>query len=209
MNQWIPDRSLPVNLWNIVSAGGSCEIGPGVLLPNGKAFFAGGSGNYALYTPSGNTNLGAWTTFLFPNGLESADMPAAMMANGKILLILANNCNNAGCLGQTYYYYEYDYSVNQPAGAFTAVPAPTTNISSDQVPFMLDLPDGTVLLSTGGTPQLLVYQPVGSPPASGKPAITSISPNADASFHLVGTGLNGISKEPPLATTARWIPTIR
>jgi hypothetical protein len=30
--------------------------------------------------------------------------------------------------------------------------------------------------------------------AAGKPTITSITPNADSSFHLVGTGLNGISE---------------
>ena len=194
LNQWIPDQSLPISIWNTVPAGGSCEIGPGVTLPNGNVFFAGGNGNYALYTASGNTNFGSWATFPVTNGLESADMPGAMMANGKILLLMANNCNNGGCLNQTYYFYEYDYSVNPPAGTFTPVTAPTNNFAGGAAPFMLDLPDGTVLVSTGGFSRLIDYQPDGPPLAAGKPTITSITPNADSSFHLVGTGLNGISE---------------
>jgi hypothetical protein len=197
LNQWIADSNLQATIWNTVpplGGGGSAEIGPGFLLPNGHAFFAGGNNNYALYTPSGNTNAGTWEEFTFTNGLECADMPGAMMANGKILLVLANNCNNTGCLGQTYYYYEYDYSVNPPAGTFTPVTAPTNVVAHSQVPFMLDLPDGTVLFSTGGTSQLLVYKPDGPPLAAGKPAIISITTNADGSYHLVGIGLNGISE---------------
>jgi hypothetical protein len=59
---------------------------------------------------------------------------------------------------------------------------------------MLDLHDGTVLVSSGGKLQLNVYQPNGSPLAAGKPTITSIASNPDGSFHLAGTGLNGISE---------------
>ena len=58
---------------------------------------------------------------------------------------------------------------------------------------MLDLPDGTVLHSNFAS-QLFIYQPAGTPLAAGKPAITSITQNADASFHVVGTRLNGISE---------------
>ncbi len=58
---------------------------------------------------------------------------------------------------------------------------------------MLDLPDGTVLYSHFGD-QLYDYAPTGSPLASGQPAISSIQPNGDGSFHLTGTQLNGISE---------------
>jgi hypothetical protein len=193
LNQWIADGNLQVYLFNSVPApkGGSIEIGPALLLPNGNAFFAGGTGYYGIYTPSGNTNAGTWACFPITNGLESADEPGATMADGNLLLVLANNCNNAGC-GPPFYYYEYDYSVNPPAGAFIPEPAPTNTLGGDYVLFMLDLPDGTVLVSSGGNPQLNIYQPNGSPLAAAKPTITSITPNPDGSFHLVGTGLNGI-----------------
>jgi hypothetical protein len=56
------------------------EMGPGFVLPNGNAFFLGGSGHTALYTPSGDTNFGKWVVGPdIPNGLTAADAPAAMM----------------------------------------------------------------------------------------------------------------------------------
>ena len=58
---------------------------------------------------------------------------------------------------------------------------------------MLDLPDGTVLYSDFSS-QLYVYHPDGSPLAAGEPTITSITPNANGSYHLTGTLLNGISE---------------
>src|SRR5947209_10665631 len=59
---------------------------------------------------------------------------------------------------------------------------------------MLDLPDGNVLFISGqGTKQLYIYTPDGSPLPDGTPTISSISENADGSYHLVGTGLNGLS----------------
>lgn len=58
---------------------------------------------------------------------------------------------------------------------------------------MLDLPDGNVLYSHFGA-DVYVYTPVGAPLAAGKPIVTSVSPNGDGSFHVVGFGLNGISE---------------
>src|SRR5262249_55070654 len=90
------------------------------------------------------------------------------------------------------YFYEYDYTAN----TFTSVNGPTgltDNISGGgpYVASMLDLPDGTVLYEGSG---LYIYIPDGSPLAAGMPVITSITENSDGSYHLIGTGLNGISK---------------
>ena len=187
LNQWVSDSPVPVSVWN--TAGGGCEIGPAVTLPNGTALFMGGNGVNVIYTPSGNANPGAWAVAAAsPNNLEIADAPGAMMVNGKILCVLAANCGNGGCPAP-YYLYEYDYSVGA-GGSFTPV---LTNNSAYVAVALLDLPDGTVLASAY-TNLLHVYQPDGSPLAAGKPAITSITANADGSFHLAGTGLNGISE---------------
>jgi hypothetical protein len=56
---------------------------------------------------------------------------------------------------------------------------------------MLDLPDGSVLL-TGSNSQLYCYNPSGAPLAAGTPTISNISANADGSYTLTGTLLNGI-----------------
>ena len=36
------------------------EIGPAMLLADGTAFFIGGNGNTAIYTPSGDDTKGSW-----------------------------------------------------------------------------------------------------------------------------------------------------
>ena len=58
---------------------------------------------------------------------------------------------------------------------------------------MLDLPDGTVLYTSGGN-QLYVYKPDGVPLAVGKPAIASMTYNPGGTIHLTGTLFNGISQ---------------
>jgi len=60
---------------------------------------------------------------------------------------------------------------------------------------MLALPDGRVLYTNFGN-QLYTYSldTAPSPLAAGKPTITSITANANGSYHLIGTGLNGISE---------------
>ena len=164
---WVPDADLPVSIWNQnPPPGAQCcggdETGPALLLPNGRAFFAGGNGSNVLYTPSGNTSPGTWTAGpSTPNSLQAADSPGAMMVNGKVLLAVAAVCFNGGC-NAPWFFYEYDYSVGAN-GSFIEAPAPTGFPNPGfYIPFMLDLPDGTVLLS-GNAPQLYVYRPDGSP----------------------------------------------
>ena len=182
LNQWINDTSIPVSIYDT-----NYEMGPGMLLPNGKVFFVGATGNTVLYTPSGSTGMGTWTAGpVLPNSQVTGDAPAAAMVNGKVLYTTSSQV-----YGTPAYFYEYDPIAN----SFTQVNGPT-GTSLGQVTFamrMLDLPDGTVLLSDTSS-QLYVYQPSGSPLAAGKPAINALTTNGDGSFHLTGTLFNGISE---------------
>jgi alpha-tubulin suppressor-like RCC1 family protein len=120
-------------------------------------------------------------------GLGVADGPGAMLPEGKILFC----AGPATTYGGPANFFEFD-----PVGeTMTAVDGPTgvTFNASPYVISMLDLPDGTVLMSVAGS-QLYVYQPDGAPLAAGKPVITGISTNADGSLQLAGTLLNGISE---------------
>jgi hypothetical protein len=207
-NQWVPDANLPAPMYATLP-GFFGETGPGFLLPNGKAFFLGGAGHTAIYTPSGTNTPGSWVAGPnIPQGLVSADAPAAMMRNGKILCAVASppyvDGNGKAQFPAPTSFFEYDYA-NGPIGSFAQVNGPTdvTDSPSTYQTIMLDLPDGGVLYahvqqanlfygSFGN--QLYIYYPDGPSIPAGKPTITSVTQNGDGSYHLVGTKLNGISE---------------
>ncbi len=184
LNQWVVDGTVPVPMYGY---GG--ELGAGFLLPNGKVFYIGATNNTAIYTPTGTTNAGAWVAGPnIPNNLGAVDAPAAMMVNGNILCAVGTDTN----YGSVAYFYEYNYVTN----SFTQVTSPTGGSTAATSPYgltMLDLPDGTVLLSGFGT-QLYAYQPGGTVLTNGVPTILSVTTNLDGSFHVTGTLLNGISE---------------
>jgi hypothetical protein len=180
LNQWISDANVPVEIY------GDFEMGAGFMLADGQAFFLGGTGDTAFYTPSGTTNTGVWTAGpVMPDGMVAADAPASMMVNGKIL------CALTPTNGFPTSFYEYDPVAN----AFTSVDGPAGPLFysiSDEMR-MLDLPDGTILFVSDNS-QLYVYQPDGSALAAGQPVISTLSTNGDGSYHLTGKLFNGISE---------------
>jgi len=185
-NIWVSEPPVPVDMYN---NGG--ELGSGHLLPNGKVFWLGGTGNTVIYTPTGNTNPGSWVAGpVIPNGSGANDAPAAMMANGKILCAC---CDSTTSFGTKTLFYEYDYTTN----SFTQIPDPnhTADLSDPTQAFatsMLDLPNGSVLYCGAGG-KIYIYTPDGTQLTAGKPVITSVAKNADGSYHLIGTGLTGLS----------------
>jgi hypothetical protein len=182
---WTNDANTTVAMYNFAQ-----EIGPGLLLPDGRAWFMGGVGHTAFYTPSGNNNPGSWTACPdLPSPNVGWDNPGAMLVTGKVLIPVANSLNPT-----TFKYLEFDPNANPLTTANAFTPAgdywgDTSGISH----IMLNLPDGTVLLSNG-TSTLHIYRPDGNPISSGKPTISNIKVNADGSYHLTGTKLNGISQ---------------
>jgi fibronectin type 3 domain-containing protein len=192
LNEWVSDGSVPVAMYDS-SLG---ELGSGHLLPNGNVFYLGSTTNTAIYTPGSTaTSAGSWVagpTMVFgTNQLGQSDAPSAMMVNGKILCCLGPSATYNGPCS----FYEYDYTLN----AFIPVSAPgggsTLGNTAPLGTSMLDLPDGTVLFVDGqNAGSLYVYTPDGTPLPAGQPAINSISQNRDGSYHLTGTGLNGISE---------------
>ena len=191
-NQWIADGTLPVNLWT----GG--EMGPGLLLANGKVFFLGASGKTALYTPSGTTAPGTWTAGpVIPDGNGVLDGGAVALVNGRVLFGAAPIPTQPSEYPPGTSFYEYDPVANSIAKVDSPAPIPGgsrqfANTAAFECGF-LALPDGTVLFSHTNR-DLWIYRPNGSPLAAAKPTITSITQNADGSFHLVGTLLNGINE---------------
>jgi hypothetical protein len=187
-NAWVDDGVVPVSLYDPFGS----ELGGAVLLPDGRAFFLGSTGHTALYTPSGTASPGAWIAGPdIPGGHGTPDAPAAMMVTGNVLCAVSPIPTSGDHFPPPTTFYEYDPVAN----AFTSVDGPTgpTLDTSTYATAMLDLPDGSVLFSStyNGT---FVYQPSGAPLLAGKPTITSVSLNGDGSYHVVGTGFNGISE---------------
>jgi hypothetical protein len=180
LNIWIEDQPTPTNMWS----GNGGEIGASLLQTNGTVLYFSGENESEIYTqsPLGGTNFGSWAPGPnIPNNLVMRDAPAAMLANGKILLDFETATND-----KPSYIYEYD----EDTQAFTLIHTNNHQISDESS--MLDLPDGTVLYNDTGT--VFVYQPDPSPITAGKPTIQSVSWKADGSLHLTGTLFNGISQ---------------
>lgn len=193
LNQWVVDATVSDQLYDPYWS----ETGAGFLLPDGRAFFLGASGHTAYYTPSGNINPGSWSNGPdIPSSYGTVDAPGAMMVNGKILCA-ASPLNTSNSFSGSFYaptkFFEFDYLSN----SFTLISGPAGGDSLNLPCYMtqmLDLPDGTVLLSEQNSSQLYVYSPVGNPLASGKPTINNLVQLVCDTFKIKGTLFNGISE---------------
>ncbi|MFO0858969.1 MAG: immunoglobulin domain-containing protein [Phycisphaerales bacterium] len=187
-NTWLNDSNVPVSLYDSFGF----ELGPGFLLPNGKAFFIGSTGKTAIYTPGVGLANGTWVAgAVVPGSRGVPDGPGAMMVNGKILYGASPVPTSSNHFPSPTTFFEYDYVSN----THTQITGPTgaTFNSPTFATAMLDLPDGTVLFSSYSS-NVYVYTPTGAPLAAGKPTILSISRNLDGTYHMTGRGLNGISE---------------
>src|SRR5262245_60748078 len=79
-NTWVDAGSVPIPLTNTTTLG--AELGPALLLPDGRIFQIGANSNTVLYSPSTNT----WTAGpTIPNGKGADDAPAAMLPDGHVI----------------------------------------------------------------------------------------------------------------------------
>lgn len=186
-NTWVVDSTVPVSLYDPYGS----EAGGATMLPNGKALFIGSPGANAIYTPSGTSASGTWVTAAtLPNSTGAPDAPLCMLPNGKVLCAVSPVPTSANHFPTPTTFYEYDYLTD----SWTAAPIPGGSQNhSSYYGTMLVLPDGTALYSSFSS-VIYSYQPDGTTVTAGKPAITSVSQNADGTFHVVGTQLNGWSE---------------
>jgi hypothetical protein len=178
-DRWVDAGDLPFSLIE------GSEIGPGLLLPDGRAFFIGANGRTAFYnSPADPHDPGTWDPGpSIPMNRGAWDVPGAVLPNGKVLL--ASGPHNYQ--GPTTI-FEFDPVAN----TYTLSKAP----SFSGPPFMgrmLILPSGQLLWTTSQN-QLYVYTPDGDPDPSWKPTISDITDNMDGTFLLTGTQLNGINE---------------
>jgi hypothetical protein len=158
------------------------EIGPALLLPDGKVFATGAAANgapahTAIYTP-GPTPADPGTFATGPDFSaddDAADSSAALMPPGRVLI--------AALSGR---FYEY-------AGGAMSVTGSLPNNGGMTQYFVLPLPNGQVLVTGGVTG---VYIGSGSADSAWAPTIT-VAPaiiQRGSTYSLSGTQFNGLSQ---------------
>ena len=189
--KWAKPASTPVDL---VQAS-SIEIGPAILLPDGRVFAIGASGRTAIYTPPNIADQpGSWIVgpdFPFDqngNRMEAKDAPACLLPNGNVLCV-AGPAGEGGNFPSPTQFFEFDGS------SLIAVANPSNAGGPPFVGRMLLVPSGEVLFAAGSG-QIEVYIPSGVPDNVWRPQITG-APHfirAGQTYTLTGRQLNGLSQ---------------
>lgn len=197
-NTWKNEGSVPVTLVDSVMS----EIGPAMLLYNGKVIYygaanSGGNGKTAIYTlPATATGTGTWAAgpnipHVGADVIVANDCPAALLPNGKVLLTGAKFMTNNW--GQPIYFFEYDPVSN----TISQAPTPANNNAQLFWSRLMLLPTGEVLFAPSSN-NVQLYVPDGGPQEAWRPAISAVTPvgggAVPVTYTLQGTQLNGLSQ---------------
>lgn len=195
-NSWVSAGTLPAGHALVLTTPASTEIGPAILMPDGRTFAIGATGHTALYTPPASPTLpGSWsagpdfTADANGNPWRAFDAPAALLPNGKVLCIVGP-ADPSGWAGPPIHAFEFDGTTLTQVGD----PPNGAGVQSWYCRLLL-LPTGEVLCSVRSN-NLQIYRPDGAPNPAWAPSLSSppasIAPGH--SFTLQGTQLNGLSQ---------------
>lgn len=146
-NTWACGAPTPSQMWD--NAGH--ELGPAILMFNGKVFQVGAVPVTAVYDPVANS----WAAGPTPaGGLDGADAPGVLEKNGKVLVMLSPGEFQSGCQ-----FVEYNPTTNVLAN--TANP-PHCPSDSSYVGHLMVLPTGEIMF-TDFSGQVELYTPQPSP----------------------------------------------
>lgn len=192
----------------------SIEIGPAILLPDGRVFALGASGHTALYTPPPIANQpGIWTAGpdipvdTLGRLMKAKDAPACLLPNGRVLFAVGPAGDAAGDWPNPTFFFEFDGT------EFSAVPSPPNSGGLVYEGRLLLLPTGQALFANGST-DIQVYTPDGAPDEDWRPEITDCPTflRVKQTYTLRGRLLNGLSQANSYgddATMATNYPLIR
>ena len=182
---WSSAGSTGVQLWD---SHGSYEVGPAMLRPDGTVFATGANGAGAGHTSIYNSSTRVWTPGPdFPNNLDIADGPAALLPDGNVLMMTSPGIFQNGSV-----FFEWDGTgLNQVAGPPNA-PSDTSYVGN-----MLVLPTGQVML-TDFSSDVEIYTSTGTANPSWAPsAVLSLSSpiiSRGSTIMLNGRKFNGYSQ---------------
>ena len=194
-DKWVAARDVPVPLAQALSL----EIGPGILLNDGRAFCIGGTGATALYTPpAGRDLLGSWVQGPnFPadtagNVYEAKDAPACLLPGGDVLCAASPKDDTQATYPGPTHLFRY----SPGAGTITEIATGTLNFSQAcfTATFLL-LPTGEVLIASQSA-AVGLYLPQDAPDPAWRPRIRTVAPGLieGRTYPIYGTRLNGNSQ---------------
>jgi hypothetical protein len=180
-NTWSCGPLTPSQLWD--SAGH--ELGPTILMYNGKSLQVGATNNTAVYNPKTNSWAAGPTP---PGGLTGYDAPGALEPNGKVLLMLGPPGFVATCQ-----FMEYNPATNSLANAPNGPACPNNGTWYD---YLMVLPSGQIMTTVADLP-VYAYTPAPGVAAGAQPRIlASVKHLTAGSVNnvLFGQQLNGLSQ---------------
>ncbi|HEY7187194.1 MAG TPA: hypothetical protein VH436_11640 [Vicinamibacterales bacterium] len=191
-NAWVSAGTLPVNIIEVASS----EIGAGVLMNDGRAFYAGATNHTALYTPPAvATDPGTWVAGPdFPNSsagqsVGCKDTPSCLLTNGRVLIAAGPVDGQKNSWLTPTMFHEFNgssiYRVADPPNA--------TNVP--YIGRMLLLPTGQVLFAAQ-TNEIYAYTYFACPDATWRPYITAAPSSVlgGLSYTVSGRLFNGMSQ---------------
>jgi len=180
-NTWACGATTPSQLWD--SSGH--ELGPSILMHNGKVLQVGATNNTAVYNPATNSWAAGPTP---PSGLTGYDAPGALAPNGKVLLMLGPPGFTASCQ-----FMEYDPATSSLANAPNGPLCPNNGTWYD---YLMVLPNGQIM-ATGADFPVYIYTPASGVAPGATPTILAGSTSlkaGSANNLLYGKQLNGVSQ---------------
>jgi hypothetical protein len=164
------------------------DMGPAMLLPDGRVFAEGGNGHNAIYTPppANSSAPGTWVQAPdFPGGLYVDDGPAAVLPNGHVLAATSPPDDRLGLS-----FYEFDGANLIPVPANPNASGDASNFTS-----LLLLPTGEVLLVDSSS-SVQLYTAAGTYNPSWAPTISSVPATLvnGSTYPISGTQFNGLSQ---------------
>lgn len=189
-NTWSSAGSTINQLWDSAceKGGGSYEVGPAVLRPDGTVFATGASDCEAGHTAVYNSTTGSWSAGPdFPNKDAANDAPAALEINGNVIV---EGSPYEGTFSSPANFYEWNGTT------LTSFPNPT-NASKDASfdGHLLVLPNGQIMYTDFST-NVSFLTSVGTYESSWQPTITSVPSTLapGTTYTISGTQLNGLSQ---------------
>ncbi|NWJ41916.1 MAG: hypothetical protein HXX12_13220 [Geothrix sp.] len=187
---WMADRSIPAASDIVEDA--SSETGPGVLLPDGRAFWVGATGKTVLYTAPATAN--AQGTWMAGPDLPKAgrmeqgtkDGPGCLLVNGNVLFGIAP-VNGKG--GEEDYLSPTSFFEFDGTGVNRVSDPPNSNHAT-YVGRMLLLPNGDVMFMREDDSSFYAYTDYGRPQDIWRPVIQACPGMIQPGHTIQVSGLN-------------------